>query len=498
MYEGDEINSGDGGSFDRPGAIVSSSPDEQQNAEPVKTPKAPKPSKAEEPAPMFFQEPAPSIASPARTERNRSKKPLLIGMSVVAVLAVVAVVVVVVLITNNKAIVDDPKVAGRVNLAGLFDKDAPIPYRTTKIAKYGYVNPNTSEWVIPRVYDTVGPFYGQYAKVRQDETYMVINRKGEVVVESKNGAKIDYDIDENVWTVGKDIYNGEFQKANPDNSTASNLGYGYASVIPLENNDKNTAFSSGIPYIIKIENAERIYDCGKVGCDYILSYGRSDDDIYAIVHYFAKETKIINLKDGKELYVAPSNNKIAKQSDGVFAEISSKNKKIVQYIIVDNNQVSTSGSKPSDDYKKSISHSGKYFKETCDDKKGFKIIDGSNKEVVSCGIEKMWELSKNTYKRMAIDDKEAVIILKDDGAHLFNLKDNKDIKVYSGVYDVKVYENSAFIQITLRKGKKQMCNIFEPDLECVTVKDDPIVFSTFFSDGKKIYSYGLKVMSNED
>ena len=83
MYEGDEINSGDGGSFDRPGAIVSSSPDEQQNAAPVKTPKlpkAPKPSKVEEPAPMFFQEPAPLPVAPVR-ERTRSKLPLFRSLS---------------------------------------------------------------------------------------------------------------------------------------------------------------------------------------------------------------------------------------------------------------------------------------------------------------------------------------------------------------------------------------------------------------------------------
>ncbi len=500
MYEGDEINSGDGGSFDRPGPIVSSSPDEQQNAAPVKAPKlpkAPKPSKVEEPAPMFFQEPAVIPVAPVR-ERTRSKKPLFIGIGAVAVLAIVGVVVAVLIINSNKVTPDDSKVAGRVNLTALFDKDAPIPYRTTKVAKYGYVNPNTSDWVIPREYDVAGPFYGKYAKVRQYDTDMIINRKGEVVVKSIDNAKIDYDIDENVWIVGNDVYNGELQKANPDDSTASYLKYGYAAVVPSKNDDENSFFSSGIPYIAKVENAEKVYDCGKANCSYILSSGLSDDNIYVVVHYIFAETKIVSLNSGKELYTAPSNNKLVKSTEGVFAEIDSSTKKTVKYISVDKDGISSSNTKPTTEYNSSLSKSKKYYRQFCDAKSGSKIVDDSGNEIVPCGIEKMWDLSKNTYKNLANNGKEAVIILEKDGAHLYDLKEKKDIKVYAGAYNVEVFDNSSFIMITKDKGKKQMCNIFEPDLDCVTIEGSPLVFPTFFSADKKIYSYELKVMSNED
>ena len=499
MYEGDEIKSGDGGSFDRPGAIVSSSPDEQQNAEPVKAPKlpkAPKPSKVEQPAPMFFQEPT-IVVKPVR-ERTRSKTPLLIGIGAVALLAIVGVVVAVLIIDSNKVTPDDAKVAGRANLAALFDKDAPIPYRTTKVAKYGYVNPNTSDWVIPRVYDAAGPFYGDYALVYQDDSKIIINRQGEEVIKVDKSSKIDYDIDENVWTVNHDVYNGRLQKTNPDKSTAEYLGYGYASVIPSENNDKNSSFSTGIPYITKVENAEKVYDCGRAGCSYILSNGISDDNIYALVHYFLKESKIVSLKDGKELYTAPSNNKLAKATEGVFVEIDSKTNKTVKYIAVDKDEISTSNTKPSVDYDASISKSKKYYVKSCDDgKSGSKIVDDSNNEIVPCGIEKMWELSKNTYERLANDGKEAVIFLRSDGAHLYNLKEGKDIKVYADAYDVEVFENSVFIRLTLKKNRKRMCNIFEPDTECVVIKGNPSVFPTCFTVDDRIYSYSLKVMSNE-
>ena len=72
MYEGDEINSFDGnGTFDRPGAIVSSNPDEQQNAAKTKAPKASK-KEADIPAPVFFNEPAPMV-EPSRGQRRISK-----------------------------------------------------------------------------------------------------------------------------------------------------------------------------------------------------------------------------------------------------------------------------------------------------------------------------------------------------------------------------------------------------------------------------------------
>ena len=131
MYEGDEINSGDGGSFDRPGAIVSSSPDEQQNAAPVKTPKlpkAPKPSKVEEPAPMFFQEPAPLPVAPVR-ERTRSKLPLFLGIGAAVIVAVIVIVTVIIINANQGGDGTSSKIAGEVNLAGLIDPTAPIPYR---------------------------------------------------------------------------------------------------------------------------------------------------------------------------------------------------------------------------------------------------------------------------------------------------------------------------------------------------------------------------------
>ena len=500
MYEGDEINSGDGGSFDRPGAIVSSSPDEQQNAAPVKAPKlpkAPKPSKTEQPAPMFFQEPAVITAEPVR-ERTRSKTPLFIGVGAVALLAIVGVIVAVLVINSNKVAPDDPKVAGRANLTALFDKDAPIPYRTTKVAKYGYVNPNNSEWVIPRVYDAAGPFYGDFALVYRDDFKVIINRKGEEVIKVDKNLEIDYDIDENVWTVDKNVYNGKLQKTNPDKSTAEYLGYGYASVIPSESNDKNSSFSTGIPYIAKVENAEKVYDCGRAGCSYILSNGLSDDNIYVLVHYFLKESKIVSLKDGKELYTASSNNKLAKATEGVFVEISSKTNKTVKYITVDKDEIGTSTTKPTVDYDASISNSKKYYIKSCDDaKSGSKIVDDSNNEVVPCGIEKMWELSKNTYKRLANDGKEVVIILRNDGVHLYDLKEGKDLKVYADAYDVEVFENSVFIKVTLKKDRKRMCNVFEPDTDCVVIKGNPSVFPTCFNVDDRIYSYSLKVMSNE-
>ena len=503
MYEGDEINSGDGGSFDRPGAIVSSSPDEQQNAAPVKAPKlpkAPKPSKVEEPAPMFFQDPTPMPVAPVR-ERTRSKLPLFIGIGV-ALVAIVVIVTVIIINANRGGDGTGSKIAGEVNLAGLFDPTAPVPFRGgSKISNYGYIDPTTEKYVIAREFTEAGPFYGGYAKARRNERDIVINRKGKVIATApREYDQATYDIDENVWTVGSDVYDGEMKKVNPKNSTASYLGQGYAFIIP-EKPDENSEWQTGIPYVVRVDGGETVFTCETINCNVYMSGGRTDSNAYAIVTEDTKGTKVISLSDGKVLFNCGNENKLAKLSDGIYIEKNRSTNKTVKYYVVDNNEAKVVNGLPDDSKAFSISKTDKYYKTSCGSGKDSKITDANGGEILPCSSREYWFLSKNTYKNIEKNSgKEAILFQGDDGAHLYDLKEKKDIKVYAGAGDVVVYENSAFIRITKGNGKRAICNVFELDKECVEINSNKelAVYPTFFTVGNKTYSYNLEVIEHDD
>ena len=142
MYEGDEINSFDSnGTFDRPGAIMSSSPNEQQNAAPAKPQKSSW--KGNEPDPMFFEEPMPE----SRQRRTRRKRPWFIGIGILILIVAAAITVVAIINSTKSVTAGDPAIAGQAYLVGLFDKNAPIPFRSTTVAQYGYISPSSFEWV---------------------------------------------------------------------------------------------------------------------------------------------------------------------------------------------------------------------------------------------------------------------------------------------------------------------------------------------------------------
>ncbi len=490
MYEGDEINSFDSnGTFDRPGAIMSSSPNEQQNAAPAKPQKSSW--KGNEPDPMFFEEPMPE----SRQRRTRRKRPWFIGIGILILIVAAAITVVAIINSTKSVTAGDPAIAGQAYLVGLFDKNAPIPFRSTTVAQYGYISPSSFEWVTPREYSEANPFYGDYARVRSGGKDLIINRKGEIVVDTAGKTTIKYDVNDNVWTVGSDVYNGEMEKANPDNSKAEYIGHGYAFVTP---NDTGDRVSTGSPYLVKVENGEKAYQCEQTVCSIATSYGKSGDGLYFIVQESGRGAKIIDAFDGTELFTSTSGYELAKIDDGLFVELEKKTNQTNLYVRVDHGGVFTSRSLPADNPKNSISRSGKYYKKSCGANKGLTIIDASENEVVPCGIEKLWGLSENTYKMLGIDNKEAVLILRGDGIHLFDMKSNKDIKVYKDAINVKIYDNSAFIRITLKTGQKQVCNVLEPSINCVDIATDITPYPTYFIAEGKVYTHDLKEVKYEE
>ena len=493
MYEGDEINSD---SFDRPAAIVSSSPDEQQNAEPVNSPKPARISKkVDVPAPVFFETPAPAPTPQYQEPRSRNLRPIFIGIGALALVIVIVVVTVSLISGGVIGPSASTPIASRVNLSGLFDKTAPIPFRNNAEQKYGYVDIESYKFVIDQKYDEADPFYGDYAKVHMGERDLIINRKGETILDGNAVGAISYDIEENVWIAGENVYNGKMEKANEDSSMATYIGQGYAFVIPrLKEADKTTKMYTGIPYVVKVENREKVYECQNAGCASLATRGRTDGSLYLIITEKDSPATIVSLANKKVIYTADTGNTLSRLSNGVLIERNKKTGKTITYIIVTNGEAQKSDTLPTGGTSAtSISGSDRYYQNTCDDGAGYRIVDKNNKELLGCSTQSRWYLSKNVYKKFEAEGKEVIVLQEGDGVHLYDLKEGKDIKVYENAGDAVLYENSPFIRLSYKSNKRQMCNLFELDKKCIDIKGiNTVTFPTYFIDNNVVYSYNLQ------
>ena len=510
MYEGDEINSFDGnGTFDRPGAIMSSSPDEQQNAEPVKAPKAPKADSTKDFAaakslasnpntPQFFGEAA-MAANPYPTQRSRSsrvnfRKPLIIGGAVVGVIAIIAIIILAISggIGGGEPTVANSKVAGEMNVGAIFDANAPIPYRTSAIAPYGYITQDGTKWVTPKQYSYAEQFYGKYAKAKLDGKTVIIDREGNTVIEKPDTVDVHYEITDNVWIVGDDVYNVELEKANPDKSTASYAGYGFAFVVP-EVAGAEKGLVTGATYIVKVETGEKLYTCETAGCSIVITKGMKDDNFYLIVLAQGKGAQIVLLNGSKKLYESDTNKFLVQYANGIYAEYSEATNKPTKYLILDDGKVKTAGTPPSYSEKTSISNSDKYYVEACTGGKGYKVTNKPGDTVLDCSTNKRIFLPTIVYKRFEKEGKEVIIQYSEGGYHLFDLNEKKNIKDFKDVLGIEFFDNSPFVRITTKENKQKICNLLGSEEDCIDFEGKKVeAYATYIIIDGKTYSFNLK------
>ncbi len=495
MYEGDELNRERGGTFDRPGAILSSSPDEQQTALP-----AAKPNKLVGGQSRFqprndarrtsIQEYATTINTSNRSGRLLNGRLLIFaGIGVIAVLIIVIVVVLLTRGGGPSVVADDGSVAGTANAKIIFDKNAPVPFLLSGTG-YGYINPNENKWTIEPKYSKAEQFHGNYAKVAMNEKILIIDRKGETILKLSQDSDVRYEINDNVWVIDYDVYNSAMKKMNPDGSKASYLDYGYAFIIPA-NEDKNSSFKTGIPYLINVGTGEKSYECNAIGCSITITKGATDDIIYIAVYESGKGVKIYSLKDKNEIYSSPATNSMTKLFNGVFVEKDIVEKKIINYLTIDNNAVEKTRQRPNIAPDKSISGAREYYATQCSG--GYNITG----VIDDCSIKAYWELPSLVYSWYSENNKKPVVILKEDGIHLFDMQGQKDIKKYDKSYSFETFDDSVFVKLYLDSGEKRMCNILEPNKDCMTIDGKTInVYATYFTVDRKTYSYNLTEVYN--
>ena len=441
--------------------------------------------------PQFFNDAMAANMQPQTSETKKKSPLMIIIIAAGAIIAVVAAIILIISLTKNQNInnFEDNKQAGEMDTKAIFDKNAPIPAKGE--GGYGYINPQNGEWVLDAKYEEAGQFYGNYASVTYSDKKAIINRKGEEKGTAKYTDEISYHIDENVWTVGTDVYNGAIEKINPDKTTSSYVGYGYAFVVP-DRKDGQQINDPG--YLVNVTTGETFYQCEHSGCSFGITFGADDDNKYLVVYEYGKNTKILKLDSKEEVYKTANTNFLTKLFEGIFIEKDKTTKEVKKYVTISDGKAKTSTKRPDTPEDTSISRSGKYFIKSCDEKMG--IVDSDKKEIVGCEYNDVFPVSVSSYKHGLANDKELVILQNEEKTVLYDLKSAKALKEYE-TSNIIIYEDSAFFGIYVNKDEQKLCNMFDVGIDCATVKTKNLeVYSTYAKSGDIYYSYELKPIKN--
>ena len=439
---------------------------------------------------------------------------------VIGAVAIVSAIAIVALLLGNHKLASKANVVGDVNLNYLFDETAPIPAEQS--GQYGYLDPENGGWTITPQYLSASSFYGDYAAVSYSQANVqktaIINRSGETVVVQESGS-VDayYDIQNNIWVVGGDVYDSSMQKLNADGTTGNYIGNGYIlSSAQIEKNingnqetvsDSDEAdeegvtssvestVESGSTYTETISKIEDLkgnvhYDCQTL-CVANTTSDR-EENVYAVVRGWGEPAKIIKLPGGEVLYTASGTNQIHTLHDVTFAEDTGNAKK---YLKVEDGKVAIVSSKV-EDIRATISNTGEYYAEECNGRNSILKINGET--VMKCDVQAYTELSENTYLMyQATFSKDLLFIEREDKIELVNLKDANVLHAFElGV--VTTYDNSPFFYVLADNGTAKVCNLLKGTDKCIDVEDsnaDITGFGNYFTvtSGSNIKTYNANL-----
>lgn len=475
------------------------------------------------------QAPMSSISPALRTEstvtgdlklQGTSKKkkwPLIVlGVAVIAIIGIGAWLLGSRVFTNRTK-----NVVGEINLDYIFDETAPIPAEQN--GQYGYLDPENGGWTITPQYLTASNFYGDYAAVsfsqaNQQKT-AIINRSGDTVVTQESGS-VDayYDIQNNIWIVGGDIYDSSMQKLNADGVTGNYIGNGYIlsnarTEKSIYTSPKETTPSSdeaseegsastpgsttgdGTSYTEVVSKIEDLkgnvhYDCQAFCVANTTSDG--DGHVYAVVRNWGELAKIIALPSGEVLYTASGTGRIQILQSTMFMEDTGNGRK---YLKIENNKVSIVDGEI-EEPRATISNAGEYYAEECNGRNSILKIDGE--AIMKCDVLSYTELSETTYlKYQATFSKDPLFVERDNKLELVNLKKVDTLQTFEPG-EITVYDNSPFFYALSNNGSAKICNLLKGVDKCVEIEDsnaDIAGFGNYFTvtTGDKIKTYNANL-----
>lgn len=442
------------------------------------------PAPAQNPAPTSIPSPAGDIIlNPSTPQKQTNRLPIFIAIGVAAVaIAIVVGVLIVNSSKTNKSVLKNETASSydNTNLEALFDETAPVPFQNGDF--YGYKDPKTKETVIRAIYSTVDRFYGQYARVTKNASdgnvnESIINRSGEVVVKNETGSSdaIEYIIDQNIWVVGQDVYDGNMKQLNPNGTVAVYSDYGY-SVVTAEDDSR--------PGYIIDRNGKKVYDCNSSDCYVtVASPISTDGGIYGAVRD-NNSYSIINLQTGKTIHSA-NNSKLAARSNNIFIQRTSNKE---EYLFVYKDAIaktfSTSpiqyngfdvlkfgekyydiasgaeSSSPKSEWSGEKVYSLADIVVTTCEKDGttfYGVSNSAGKELLACEYYGIYPLPETTFRYAQSKDSAPIYVVEEDRAGIYDLSKNTYLSQPGYTY-IETYDNSIFATASNDEGD-YVCNL---------------------------------------
>ncbi|GEM_PF-1940885 len=164
--------------------------------------------------------------------------------------------------------------------------------------KYGYIDLN-GKMVIQPTFTNASDFQGEYAvaKIKTDNSNknVIINRKGEVLIEADSDKSISYDAENKLWIVGKQLYDDKLNKLLKDGEEIFTKDDGYYLVI-----ESGREYGKPAKHAFYNKAGKRVYEFNSTASYFdVTDYGEELGQTYVILSTGENTYDIINADTGK-------------------------------------------------------------------------------------------------------------------------------------------------------------------------------------------------------
>lgn len=351
---------------------------------------------------------------------------------------------------------------------------------------YGFIDVKGNK-IIDFTYDEADDFIGNYAKVKKDKNFYLIDKNGKIIFEDDNGENIKYLDEYNIWLIKEDIYDYNMNKINSKNETIKYINYGFF----LWNNTNNN--TSGVMNY----KGKKTYTYNKKEKDEILAINnisKDNNNYYCILNLNNEKYAIINCDSGKIIHEY-DDKLISSNTNSYFEFKVKKDYSFVKKLIVINDKIVYSSEEKSDFVTDNNNYYTIYNKNTnkifyidkTNGKKVDSIPSNSNKNNEENEIEEYLKISRkkcdNKYE--LYEGKSLKLNCDWDDIYYFEIDVAKYLKNKNKYYVIGKKENEYFL-IDYKKNK--VIKKFQTDYISINNKSLFIEYRNANNNNKIVYS----------
>ncbi len=366
--------------------------------------------------------------------------------------------------------------------------------KVEKDNKYGYIN-SDGELVLDYIYDMAEDFYYKYGIVKKDETYYLIDEKGNTKFE---GSNISYIKDIGEYLIDGTLYDYKLNKV----SNYSNLSY-LLEGFYLFNQDNVSGIINYKGKLIYKEDSNNIEILVKEKDSYL-------NGLYAVIKKNSKYG-IINLYNGmiiveyQDKEIIPLGNNFFKMNNEYLYldenRVAAKSKNEITFYNIKEEVLNVNNKKyvlSTAEYRDNIDIPNITSTTNFENKTGvekYLSVDGvgliQNKKVLVSPIYKDitfidYDLFEYVYKETG---NKIVLLLLNDKTYLYSYNNKKILYIFD-TDKIEIDKNTSFVKYTDSNGNHFVYNLLSNKYGYY--KEDSVFFSNYMLDNGKIYNIELQ------